>query len=247
MKLGSAWSLTGIPRRVQGALVVVLLCVGAAALYGATHRTAANQAAGQVESFRRPNRGQVVVVNLRGLSSCRRFGGTAVARVMGLPLETVGVSRGRLFVNGHLSRLRPYFFDSRVTVTNRTVDLPAQHIPKGQYLLLGAAANPSCDSRYFGPFPGYLLRPLAIPRLAQATPYNQGFESCSTYGLGELEALYGLKDRQSVAAAVSRDQPSPNKNLVYQGCLTGLPNHHEGSVKAKPPAHFIDPDLSPSK
>src|SRR4051794_27079791 len=219
--------------------IVVLAVVGAlvAARLVAGATDGGGNSSGAVQSFSQPKRGQVVVVNLNRLPTCVRQGKTAVVHVVGLPGESVAVQGGRVVVGGHEVSLAPYF----TTAHAKQRDFPAQTIPKGQYLVLGEAGNPGCDSRYFGPFPGSLLRPLVVPQLAGTPAFAQGFQTCSTYGLAELEALYDATSVASVASAVSREQPSEQKLAVYRGCLRGLPKHRAGNVKVKTPP-FVEQD-----
>jgi signal peptidase I len=233
-------STSAVVRRVsprRRAVVVLVLVALVAARVVTDQLDSTGSSSGAVRPFSKPERGQVVVVELRHFATCVRQAKTVVVRVVGLPGESVAVRHGTVVVNGKEVALAPYF----TTTHARHSDFPAQRIPKDQYLVLGEAGNPGCDSRYFGPFPGYLLRPLAVPRLTRAPAFAQGFQTCSTYGLGELEGLYGATTAAAVASAVSREQPSQQKLAIYRGCLRGLPKHKPGNVRVKTPP-FVEQD-----
>jgi signal peptidase I len=232
------FSLSG---RQQAVLSLMILAAVGALVLRATTDGSTPSSSGAVRSFSRPVRGQVVMVSLHHLPTCARTGGFAVARVVGLPGELVGVHAGRILVDGHAIHLLPYFVAEGHEAKAPKADFPAQRIPKGQYLALGEAVNPACDSRYFGPFPEYLLRPLAVPRLARAPAFAQGFQTCATFGIAELEALYDANSASAVASAVGREQPSPHKDAIYRGCLAGLPKHRTGAVIVKTPP-FVETD-----
>jgi signal peptidase I len=213
---------------------MILAAVGALVLRVTTDGSAPSSS-GAVRSFSRPVRGQVVVVSLHHLPTCARAGGFAVGRVVGLPGEIVGVQAGRVLVDGHAIQMPPYFVAGGREAKAAKADFPAQSIPERQYLVLGEAMNPACDSRYFGPFPSYLLRPLVVPRLARASAFAQGFQTCATFGLAELGALYDATGASAVASAVSRGQPSARKDAIYRGCLAGLPKHRTAAVETETP------------
>ena len=194
-----------------------------------------------------PGRGQIVMVNLRHLKTCARDGSLAVGRVVGLPGERVRVKAGRLlvdrhFVDRHSVRTRPYLRSEERDAKSRAIDFPTQNIPKGQYLVLGEASNPGCDSRYFGPFPRYLLRSPVVPRLARASAFAQGFRTCANFGLAELGAVYSAAGAPAVARAVSKAQPGVNKYVIYRGCLSGLQKHKIAPAKRQAPIPIEEND-----
>lgn len=72
-------------------------------------------------------------------------GGTAVARVVGLPGESIQARAGRILVNNQVLP-EPY-----LPPTTTTADFGPVSIPAGQYFLLGDNRSDSADSRGFGP------------------------------------------------------------------------------------------------
>jgi signal peptidase I len=227
-------------RRRQAIVALAILGTVSAVTLRLTMESPGNAQTSAAHRSSGPGRGQIVMVNLRHLKTCARDGSLAVGRVVGLPGERVRVKAGRLLVDRHSVRTRPYLRSEERDTKSRAIDFPTQNIPKGQYLVLGEASNPGCDSRYFGPFPRYLLRAPVVPRLARASAFAQGFRTCANFGLAELAAVYRAAGAPAVARAVSKAQPGVHKYVIYRGCLSGLQKHKIAPAKRQAPIPIED-------
>jgi signal peptidase I len=98
--------------------------------------------------FRRPARGDVVVVRLRTDQwlFAELAGGQFVKRVVGLPGDAIEVRQGQVRVNGRGPE-EPYA-SARVAQ-----DIELVVVPPGAYYLLGDNRAASDDSRVWGPVP----------------------------------------------------------------------------------------------
>jgi len=187
-------------------------------------------------------RGQIAMLRPLSDQICPRSTDRVVVRVVGLPGERVSVRAGVLYVNGRQLHLRPYL-DRPVVARSKRVNFPVQRIPARQYLLLGDALNPACDSRYFGPLPlNFISRPV-LPRLAGLPAFRQGYEACADFGLTELSGLYASRREEAIVAAVRAREPSAAKHAIGMGCLAGLRHHRLGQLTAPvPKGSSVDPD-----
>lgn len=116
----------------------------------------------------------------------RQYGKDFIKRVIGLPGETVELRNGAVFINGVKLPDEPYtqFLDSmrypaprsgRITPDdyqfsweNRTLARKVSElvrdnfgpvtVPAGQYMVMGDNRDRSCDSRYWGPVPSYMIK-----------------------------------------------------------------------------------------
>ena len=95
--------------------------------------------------FNRPARGDVVI--FRHPDNKRVF---AIKRVVGLPGEKIGISGGKVLINGQ-ELPEPYLVDETQTWGNIFLkeDQPAE-IPENSYILLGDNRRVSLDSRAWG-------------------------------------------------------------------------------------------------
>jgi signal peptidase I len=107
--------------------------------------------------------GQIVVFTMPANESC---GGPAVKyvvkRVVGLPGQTISLSKGNVFVDGRLLK-EPWLAASEqgITVpgpTGSAYNLARRFkVPSDSYYVLGDNRDDSCDSRYLGPIPRSLV------------------------------------------------------------------------------------------
>ncbi len=88
--------------------------------------------------FRPPQRGDVVVVRVRGRSQ------PLIKRIVGLPGETIAIHDGRVYIDG-----QP--LDEPYLARPTHGFLPPTRIPPLHYFVLGDNRDASSDSRSFGP------------------------------------------------------------------------------------------------
>jgi signal peptidase I len=174
-------------------------------------------------------RGRLVILTLPATTTCARPVHEAVARIVGLPGQSVAVRVGSLYVGGRRVDLHPYL--EKVDADLPHVDFPAQHIPAHQYLVLGDALNPACDSRYLGPVPARLISHTASRRLQGLSGFEQGAATCSSFGGVELGALYGTESPRAIAHRVASRSAPLRRRQVMAGCLAGLRRHRLGRTK----------------
>jgi len=120
----------------------------------------------------------------------RQYGKDFIKRVIGLPGETVELKDGKVFINGvqlsdepytqyldpgryprpHTSRVPPgeyqAFWENR-TLAKVVSELVRDNfgpvrVPQGHYLVMGDNRDRSCDSRYWGPVPAYMIKGKAL-------------------------------------------------------------------------------------
>ncbi|MHB8573455.1 MAG: signal peptidase I [Candidatus Dormibacteria bacterium] len=81
-----------------------------------------------------------------------------IKRVIGLPGETIRISQGQVFINGH--RLNePYLPGAHAA------DLPVCRVPQGEYMVFGDNREASSDSRLFGPVKREVIEGRAMLRI----------------------------------------------------------------------------------
>jgi signal peptidase I len=109
------------------------------------------------------DRGNIVVFRRPADENC---GGAPVAdlvkRVVGLPGETISLTKGHVFIDG--KRLNESWLPSSVQGTTfpgpagPTYDLAKPYvIPSNHYFVMGDNRTDSCDSRYWGPISRSLI------------------------------------------------------------------------------------------
>jgi signal peptidase I len=174
-----AWFLPGRPRRPRHAFAgVALVSAGIVAAFAALLFQASPAASSPfkvvsgamapalplndvVQVTNRPVSsplvpGQIVVIKNLPIQSCGGAGGKyLVKRVIGLPGQTISLSRGAVFINGQ--RLEePWLASAEQGITapgpsGMPYDLDHPYrIPPHGYYVLGDNRTDSCDSRYFG-------------------------------------------------------------------------------------------------
>jgi signal peptidase I len=92
--------------------------------------------------YRKPARGDLVVIKDPGHSDF------AVKRIVGLPLESVQIKRGEVYLNGRVFS-EPYLQDKTLTFTPDAKE-KWDIIGKDRYFVLGDNRAISEDSRYYG-------------------------------------------------------------------------------------------------
>jgi len=119
----------------------------------------------------------------------RQYGKDFIKRVIGLPGDKVQLKDGAVFVNGVLMKEEAYakYIDNfrypagsgRITASDyqlqwekRTLgqmfseyikdNFGPVTVPQGQYMMMGDNRDRSCDSRYWGPVPEYLIKGKAM-------------------------------------------------------------------------------------
>ena len=131
------------------------------------------------EADRLPERGDIVVFERPG-------DGVFIKRVIGVGGDTLGIARGRVWLNGSWLK-EPYLKESPIT------ELPiAAEIPEGYVFVLGDNRNVSEDSRDFGPIPlanvvGQVTKivwPLARAHQFRSIHYGERSDSTALPGSG---------------------------------------------------------------
>ena len=98
----------------------------------------------------RPQRGDVVVLRPPPSQSTDS---EYIKRIIGLPGETLGLSGGRVYINGQLLN-EPYIASDVQTLGGTFLaDNTDFVVPDSQYFLMGDNREHSSDSRYWGPVP----------------------------------------------------------------------------------------------
>lgn len=93
--------------------------------------------------FHPPDRGDIVVFNPTAALEERNFKDAFIKRVIGLPGDTVQVSRGTVYING-----QPLKEDYIAQAPS--YDYGPVTVPPNQYLVLGDNRNNSYDSHFWG-------------------------------------------------------------------------------------------------
>jgi signal peptidase I len=108
--------------------------------------------------FRDPRRGEVVVFRAPAAAAvqCGPVG-TFVKRIIGLPSETVTMTRGRVFIDGTALNESAYIHGA----AQRGDQSGTWRVPRDGYFTVGDNRTMSCDSRSWGSVPrGNLIGPV---------------------------------------------------------------------------------------
>jgi signal peptidase I len=112
--------------------------------------------------------GDVIVTHEPSNATCTPGGGHAhdvVARVIGLPGETIWSVAGTIYVNGQ--RLDEPGWYNPPSGEVGSADIVRTTIPQGSYFVMGDNRSDSCDSRSFGPVPRSLFIGTVVATIAR--------------------------------------------------------------------------------
>ena len=101
--------------------------------------------------FGQPQRGDVIVFKAP-LNACIGDNCDYIKRIIGLPVETVKIANGKVYVNGEVLDESKYLSDSVITgAADYTAGDKEVVLGEGQYFVCGDNRQQSSDSRYWGP------------------------------------------------------------------------------------------------